>query len=627
MTQKSITIIGMGPRGVSVLERIAHFAKQQLSDVSLVVNLVDPGECGQGTHSAQQPAHLLTNTLANQVTLFPPDSLAVKGGGLSFGEWARHSGYRMFGNACYVTGEEGGDEIGDQHYLPRRLLGKYFTWAFDQIAESLDKKITLRHFRMRVVGMDREDGDQYRIRLQTGFHFLSDYVILTTGHGTRRPDDKDKAFDEFVAAHSINNSKLGFYRQAYPVDKLQQISPDATVAVQGFGLTAHDVVCQLTTGRGGLFDRRDGDLLYVPSGREPRILMYSRKSLPFSARPMNQKGVAERYEARFFTKDAIAALRLRAQRTRGTTQIDFVHEILPLVKQDMAFARKQAQSGVGKVSATWHPSEEDIAAIDDILDPLRHRKFETFDAFETFLREFLTHDLVEVDKGNVFGPVKAASDVLRDLRDNFRLATEYRGLTSESHEVFAGEFVGTLNRIVFGPPRHRNEELMALLNAGVVALAGGPGAVTKVNTAHSMFEIETAFSGGIATRMADVLVLSRIDVFSPVDDSSMLMQDLLKKGLVRPFENGGFHPGGIDIDEMNQVIHVNGSSMPGFWAIGYLVEGAHYYTQELPRPGRFSRLTKDADLCVKKLFSLFSVHQEASQRPPATLNVAYAGHA
>src|ERR1700753_2875665 len=93
----SVTIIGLGPRGLSLLERIVHSAQRRPQTGELLIELVDPGECGQGTHYARQFRHLLTNTLATQVTLFPLDSALGENCGLSFGDWANSARYRRAG--------------------------------------------------------------------------------------------------------------------------------------------------------------------------------------------------------------------------------------------------------------------------------------------------------------------------------------------------------------------------------------------------------------------------------------------------------------------------------------------------------------------------------------------------
>jgi len=599
----SVTIVGLGPRGLSVLERIVYAAQRQPRTGELLIELVDPGECGQGTHCARQFRHLLTNTLATQVTIFPPDSAAGEKHGLSFGEWAKQAGYRRVGTGFHPVGESMGEPIGDQDYLPRYLLGEYFSAAFDRVVRALPPHVRIRHRRHRVSDIRRRGSNGFEVELENGHDFATDFVILTTGHGRRRPTRQDQELQAFVARHAHENELLGYFRSAYPVEQLERISPDATVAICGLGLTAHDVISQLTVGRGGRFHVEEGTLRYERSGREPHLLVYSRKCLPFSCRAINQKGPGGRYVARYFTAEAVAALRASAHRLRGSRQIDFVTEVLPLVMRDMAYARHMALADSPLPPEHFELGAEERAAIEQILDPLKNRRFAGLEDFRSFFREFLVEDLAQAERGNLRSPVKAAADVLRDVRDVFRAAAEYGGFTSASHAVFIEDFVNTLNRIVFGPPRHRNAELLCLLDSGVIDLAGGPDSSTSGDSSRAKFVIESRFGTQVVRRMADVLIASRIDVFSPLEDDSTLMGNLLRRGLIRPYHNGDYHPGGIDIDRGNHVINVEGLREPRMWAVGYLVEGPHYYTQELPRPGSLSRLTLDAQQCVDGLFN------------------------
>lgn len=90
---------------------------------------------------------------------------------------------------------------------------------------------------------------------------------------------------------------------------IESVSPDARVLVQGMGLTAHDVIAELTVGRGGRYKENRGRLEYIPSGREPVISLFSRQGLPFSSRAINEKGTSEAYTAEFFTLDYFKSLR------------------------------------------------------------------------------------------------------------------------------------------------------------------------------------------------------------------------------------------------------------------------------------------------------------------------------
>lgn len=67
-------------------------------------------------------------------------------------------------------------------------------------------------------------------------------------------------------------------------------------------------------------------------------------------------------------------------------------------------------------------------------------------------------------------PLKASTDVLRDVREALRRAIEFSGLTPGSHRYFMEKFNPIINRVSFGPPLRRNQELLALMNAGIVSL-------------------------------------------------------------------------------------------------------------------------------------------------------------
>ncbi len=61
-SQYDIAVIGAGPRGLGVLERLGAILEAESVPYRLAVHLVGPGEPGQGAHPASQPHYLLTNT-------------------------------------------------------------------------------------------------------------------------------------------------------------------------------------------------------------------------------------------------------------------------------------------------------------------------------------------------------------------------------------------------------------------------------------------------------------------------------------------------------------------------------------------------------------------------------------
>lgn len=603
MKQPSVTLIGMGPRGLSLLERIAAYARH--SGTCLRVNLIEPQACGPGAHQPRQPQYLLTNTVASQVSVFPAaDTVALAPAfpTPSLTEWARAQGFRRFGEQFFETDTECGAAITDADYLPRHLLGQYLAWAYAQVVASLPPTVSLHHLRQRAIDIFEQPDGSFVVELENGFSVPSDYLFLATGHSRNNLSDEEAWWRKFAQDHARYNSKLAFVRHVYPLDALSPIAADATVAIQGLGLSAHDVIAELTVGRGGRFLRQGARLRYLRGGDEPRLLLFSRHCLPAAARGVNQKGVAGRHRARFFTRAAVRALREQALQQRGSPQLDFDRELLPLLLREMGFAWRSVHDGVNP-GADYQLGAEEQAAIEGLLFPLRGAQFAEAADFARFFQQLLVEDLHEARRGNLTSPIKAAADVLRDVRAALQEAVEHGGLTPASHRKFLSVLNPAINRVTFGPPRVRNEQLLALIEAGVLAVAAGPNPVVRIDEERSQFALHSKFAASTVIEHADVLLVARLDAFSPETDDTVLMRNLLKRGVVRPYYNGNFHPGGLDIDGANHPIARNGRISKNLWAVGYLVEGAHYYTHALPRPQLASRQVQDADRCVGELFA------------------------
>ena len=91
MNSRQICVVGVGPRGLCLAERICANADAIPGDI--VLHLVDPfaGRGGRVWHTGQPPS-LLMNTIASQVTVFTDETVVCDGPirpGPSLYEWAR----------------------------------------------------------------------------------------------------------------------------------------------------------------------------------------------------------------------------------------------------------------------------------------------------------------------------------------------------------------------------------------------------------------------------------------------------------------------------------------------------------------------------------------------------------
>jgi uncharacterized NAD(P)/FAD-binding protein YdhS len=604
-----LTIIGLGPRGLTLLDRLIETYRWKKPDYRLRVHAVEPGEPGQGVHRSSLLDHLLVNTPARMITMFPHQAIAgapARREGPSLPEWARMAGYRRVGSHYLVCDVEVGEEISDEDYLPRGLLGKYLSWYFDKTVSNLPGGLTVVHNKLRAIDVAFRGGEIVAVKLETGFQLKTDFLFVATGHGVSQPSSREIAFSKFVRDNEHRNGKLLFIRDPYPLEKLESVDSRATVALQGSGLTAHDIIAELTVGRGGEFVQDGNRLVYRTSGREPSLLLFSRSGLPFCARAVNQKKVGALYKAHFFRTDVILAMRNKALAAGGDGRLDFDRDVLPLMVKEMAYVYAVASRGSICEPSSYEPSAQDLESVEAAMHPLRSSTFQSIQEFKRFIVDYLEADLRQAELGNQAAPIKAAVEVIRESRECLRLAVEYCGLTAESHKKFDARYQPMMNRLTFGPPMQRNRELLALIRAGVLDLAAGPDPTIRTDERACKFVVTSEFTQDRHSVSADVLILGRIDLFRPAVDTSPFYRNLLSRGIVRPFCNGDYHASGLDIDRNSHPLTNSGVPVSNMWVVGYPVEGAHFFTHALPLPLFKSRHVMDADRCVLDLFDNLS---------------------
>lgn len=614
----AIAIIGMGPRGLNVLERITAYACDQKNHKNVAVHLIDPGVPGEGIHHSSQPDYLLLNTVASQITLFMDPTVVDAGPlieGPSLYEWA-------VGNWKHPL------PLGPNTYLPRSAFGEYLNWVYKFLIARLEQHCEVHLHTCTANDIEQTASQSFVIQTSNGKTINADYLFLTTGHSENHPDAQDIERRAFVATHNFNNKNLRYVATGpLPIHKqLDEISPDASVAIEGMGLTAIDAITALTAGRGGRFERDEsGVLSYQPSGAEPSLALFSRSGIPFAARAVNQKGVSGQYQARFLTREQINQWKL----SHKPGELDFHGHIFPLILRDMAHAyylshatRLHGSSFAELLDSTLVPLDTPEAenvlrqccpqiprfSWDKLANPISRNDLASKEHFHQWLTDYLEQDLAEAREGNCESPIKAACDVLRDIRDNLRRVVDFGALSAASHKRFMNEFVPVMNRLAVGPPLQRTEEMLALMRAGYLMVSFGPETRAHMDGESYSFTIKSASLPDREFR-ADVLIRARVPKSSPNQDKSPLLYRLLEKGLVRPFTNQGMEIGGIDIDEDLHIIPLSGKPLSNAWALGTLCEGAKFYTYIVARPFVNSTALVDAGRSVGELFRQINAPQ------------------
>ncbi|MEV4824275.1 FAD/NAD(P)-binding protein [Micromonospora sp. NPDC049274] len=532
MTALRIAVVGCGPRGLSAVERVSAYARSA-PDRPVELIVVEPGVPGVGIHHTDQPDYLLLNTVAGQLTIFSDEAMvpdAPVTAGPDLFRWCRERGVTV----PTPTGPRG---IRFDDFLPRRLLGEYLTWAAGELLATLPANVRL-DLRRQVATAVEPAGAGARVTLDDRTELVVDLVIVTTGHG--------------VAAEPGATADPAWIGEPYPLpSSLDGVGPAMTVGVLGAGLTGMDVVAALTVGRGGRHEKGR----YVPSGREPRIVLVNRTGWLPAARPRLPRSRVPSV-ARHLTRDAVAELRARAEDGR----IDLWRDIEPLMLADVehgldAAGRRTVRRLLGP-AGTWDDHAEWRG---QVLEQARY-------------------DLGEAERGLGESPLKDRLELLRDHRETLRRVVDEPGLTDSGHRDFFRVFTAMVNRAVIGPQRERIAEVLALAEAGVLDLGPGP-APGQVRTATGWELRSTALKQPMVTEV-DVLVSANLG--QPAAGPLL--------GWARP----GRGAGELDLTR-DGYVRTPAGSVTAVAVFGPPAEGASYYNHYVPSPGVWSRALTDLD--------------------------------
>ena len=325
-----VVIVGAGPRGVSVCERLVHLHS---GPQRLIIDLVDPFSPGSGrVWRTDQPPELLMNTTVNDQTVFPDEStgLTPANTGSPMDEWWAATGH---------------SQPADSTFAPRRDYGAYLEWAFDHIVESADASTSIRTHQVTVTAIRdlpqftaattpddlftsgprgsqpsgpvpsgsqpsgtestvAPPGRVQRVVLDSGATIDADAVVLCVGHISSQVRGESAMLASFA-----QESSLTYLPPNLPAETpVGGIKPGETVLFRGFGLNYFDLQALLTTGRGGTFEPAGDHLRYRPSGQEPHVAPASRRGIPYRCKPITPEHPGSHASLRYFTPASLERL-------------------------------------------------------------------------------------------------------------------------------------------------------------------------------------------------------------------------------------------------------------------------------------------------------------------------------
>jgi len=462
----SLVIVGAGPRGTGLLERIAANAPELYGDSGTQglegfdIHLVDPYPPGAGRVWREQQSPLLwMNSQAQDVTMFTDETVDMAGPvleGPTLHEWARLDG---------------------RTFADRPRQGAYMRWVYERAVAALPPGVRVQHHPRRALRVDGPRDGRQQVWLEGLPRPLpADLVVLTLGHLDAELDDEQRELAAYAREHGLVHLPPDFTADS----DLSALKPREPVLVRGFGLAFVDLMVLLTEGRGGRYE----DGVYHPSGREPILHVGSRRGVPYHSK-IGYGWEGERPPLpRFFGPAEIDGLLARPE------GFDFRRDVWPLVEKELGFAHYHrlftahpertrtawtdfeekyaagdgAEIQVLVASAVPDPADRlDLAALDHPLDGVRHTSYEEL---QTGLRAYIENDLKRRHHPS-YSPDMA---VFLGLLSVYGQLVRLGDIGSWWHGFFSS--------LASGPPGPRLRQMLALSRAGILKFVGADMTVT-----------------------------------------------------------------------------------------------------------------------------------------------------
>ncbi|OON82360.1 FAD/NAD(P)-binding protein [Streptomyces tsukubensis] len=520
MTARTLVVVGAGPRAVGLLERIAANASEPYGAGSygaegLDIHLIDPYPPGGGRIWRQEQSPLLwMNSMAEDVTMFTDDTVEIEGPvrpGPTLHEWA---------------------EIEGATFAGRRDQGAYLRWVYERTVSALPSDVRVHEHRTRAsrVSGPRDGRQQVWIEGESR-PLLADLVVLALGHQDAELDEEQR----HLAAHARRDGLVHLPPDFTADTDLSALAPGEPVLVRGFGLAFIDLMVLLTEGRGGRYEEGDdGELTYLPSGREPVLHVGSRRGVPYHSKIGYQWEGERPPLPRFLGPAQTDELLARPG------PLDFRRDVWPLVDKELGFAHYHRLFAVHpeRTRIAWADFEEKYAAAEPLSAELYALVASAVpDAADRLDLDALDHPLHEVRHASY----EEFQEGLRTL-----VATDLDRRHDPAHSPDLAVFLGLLSVygqlmrlgdigpwwhgffsfLASGPPGPRLRQLLALSRAGVVRFLG---AGLTITTEPGGFAATTTTVPG-ATFRARALVEARLPQPTADRVRDPLLRELFAEG-------------------------------------------------------------------------------------------------
>lgn len=583
-----IALIGGGPRALMLLERLAAHAAP---DTAMQITMIDPHPAGAGRiwRTGQSP-YLQLNSTAADVSIFNDDSCdlsAPSAGGPALDVWVegvRNGEITPPWEPDAVTAAEIARLTGAD-FPSRRLHSLYLTWALDRVIETMPERVTLDLVRDTVTHVEEQDlsrGLPHVLNTRTGTRIEADVVVYLVGH-----TDATSSPETSALAAASRDHGLIYHGPAYTADDDHtDLTPGLDVLVRGLGLAAIDLIVMLTQGRGGHYEPVEEDrhlpashqrLRYVASGREPHLLLGSRRGVPYRSKSMQHLDHPPA-PVQVLTADLFEQAAARGE------VLDLEDDLLPLIHTELSLAHHRELFLVHpeRTLGSWEAAEQAILTLEesspelnaylaglipDPLDrfcvaqwnrPLASLAVASCADLDQVLTEHINTDLdVHLDPERT--PTLAVFHALLQIHVLLADAPETVLSRRTREHGLPNVWRGFFSYLASGPPPERLHQLLALQQAGVLGFLG-PDVSVDV-TEHEGAPRFRAQSPAVAE---ESFATALVDAWLPANDAHHTSNPALSDLATR----AGLAGGRIRVNPVGAVLAADGTRLPSTWSLG-----------------------------------------------------------
>lgn len=603
-----IAVIGAGPRGLSLIERL--LAKTRILNKSIEIDIFDNYPIGGRVWNWQNEHNkkFLMNTPVEQVTLFPDESVRdieniAKGPSIyqwiTTGEAKKYLKQRLDIDGFY---KEHINELASNSHCVRGLMGVYSEWFFALQKEQLSEFQKLTYFPYEVINVEEKENGYSVIFANDKKEY--DYVILAPGH----IQSKEKTSEQIEKYAKDNNLK--YYPASNPADiDFSEIEDNANVFVKGLGLSFYDYMYELATMKGGYFEKIAEDKLqYHPTGKEAKLYVGSRSSIPMNARAINYKGVFWEYNSRYFNLEKLK----QQYNVDNKLALD---DFLTLIRQELLynylqfnFEKNDCYEKIVDLKNNSNSldqlldfaKQEDItipAIIENITD-LTKWPYLNESKFEENLTNNINEDIKNALLGNFESKFAIIFESLKEIRDVIRDLVELDLLTAEAMQYLNNNFKRIDNRLSVGPPVIRVQQMKALLESGMLHI------ISDFNVAceDGKFVLKTK-----DTKVeASYLIEARLGKISIQDADDNLMKNLYQNNILTNAKYSSndyiYETNAVLIDKRSfQVIDQTNKKHNNLFVFGIPTDGYVWFTTSLPRPYANAMIFRESERIAKTI--------------------------